>query len=122
MNSINKSKTKYRRRLTPAGVAQAELEKISTWDERFDGLKDKHGRVIEPSMAFDWDIDDIQDGNNTIKRSKSLNHMRVKNAKDKNTFTDSVTNVNQFFYSTKSLQQLIQEMKGSLDYMIKKRT
>ena len=73
-------------------------------------------------MAFDWNIDDMQDGNNTIKRSKSLNHMRVKNAKDKNTFTDSVTNVNQFFYSTKSLQQLIQEMKGSLDYMIKKRT
>jgi len=122
MNSINKSKTKYRRRLTPAGVAEAKLKKLSTWDERFDGTKDKHGRVDEPSMAFDWNIDDIQDGNNTIKRSKSLNHMRVKNAKDKNTFTDSVTNVNQFFYSTKSLQQLIQEMKGSLDYMIKKRT
>ena len=129
MNSINKEKTRYRRRLKPEGVAKADLLKISTWDKMFDGLKDDFGRVIEPAMAFDWDIADEIDGKNTIKHSKSLNQLRIKSVGDKNDFTrgtklnnfkDGVTNVKQFFYSTKSLEKLIKDLKGSLDYMIKK--
>lgn len=129
MNSTNKEKTKYRRRLKPEGVAQAELLKISTWDKMFDGLKDRNGRIIEPSMAFDWDIADEVVGKNVVKHSKSLNQMRIKNVGDKNDFTrgtklnnfkDGVTNVKQFFYSTKSLEELIKDLKGTLDYMIKK--
>ena len=128
-NKINKEKVKYRRRLKPEGVAKAELLKISTWDKMFDGLKDDFGRVIEPSMAFDWDIADEIDGKNTIKHSKSLNQLRIKSVGDKNDFTrgtklnnfkDGVTDVKQFFYSTKSLEELIKDLKGSLDYMIKK--
>ncbi len=38
-----------------------------------------------------------------------------------NEYRDKVTNVNQFFYSTKSLKDIIRELNGSLDYMIKKK-
>ena len=80
-------------------------------------------------MAFDWDIADEVVGKNVVKHSKSLNQMRIKNVGDKNDFTrgtklnnfkDGVTNVKQFFYSTKSLEELIKDLKGTLDYMIKK--
>jgi len=120
MNATNKLKTKYRRRLTPEGVALARLKKISTWDKMFDSVKNDKEQIVEPSMAFDWTIDDEKIGKITFKRSKSLDQMRLQNNKSKMALTNDVQHVKQFFYSTKSLQKMIKELQGSLDYMIKK--
>ena len=120
MTAQEKSKSAYRRRLTSEGVGIAKKDEVSTWDNRFDTQRLGNRVVTRKSMAFDWEIDDQKDGKKVIQRSKSLNRRRKENHKKKNDFTDNVTNVKQFFYSTKSVKDIINELKGSLDYMKKK--
>tara|TARA_B110000285_G_C15140773_1_gene630643 strand:+ start:2541 stop:6878 length:4338 start_codon:yes stop_codon:yes gene_type:complete len=120
MTAQEKKKSVYRRRLTSEGVGIAKKDEVSTWDNRFDTQRLGNRVVTRKSMAFDWEIDDQKDGKKVIQRSKSLNRRRKENHKKKNDFTDNVTNVKQFFYSTKSVKDIINELKGSLDYMKKK--
>lgn len=118
MNSTNREKTNFRRRLKPEGVALADTRSISTWSSELN------------EFAFDWDIQDEIVDKKVVKRSRSLNLMRKQNYNARlgiikgtqgNEYRDKVTNVNQFFYSTKSLKDIIRELNGSLDYMIKKK-